>query len=237
MANVNSTITHTRILLVEDDPLLGTGLRAGLTQFGYTIDWVQDGKSAVQALQNENFGTIILDLGLPKMSGIDVLKVMRAKKNMTPVLILTANDSLESRVAGLDAGADDYIPKPFDLRELCARIRALQRRTASRATPVIIVGDVKLDPAARKIYFNNNEVECSRREFVLMQMLLENAGKVLTREQITQNLYGWGDDIDSNALEVHIHNLRKKFGTDLIRTIRGVGYIVEKTVEEDKEEA
>jgi two-component system response regulator QseB len=236
MASVNPlTITPTRILLVEDDELLGTGLRAGLTQFGYTVDWVKDGKSAVQALQNENFGTIILDLGLPKMSGIDVLKVIRAKKNTVPVLILTANDSLESRVAGLDAGADDYIPKPFDLRELCARIRALQRRTASRAVPIIIVGGIKLDPAARKIYYNNEEVECSRREFVLMQMLLENAGKVLTRDQITQNLYGWGDDIDSNALEVHIHNLRKKFGTDTIRTIRGVGYIIEKPVDEEIE--
>lgn len=229
-------ITQTRLLLVEDDELLGTGLRAGLTQFGYTVDWVKDGKSAVQALQNETFGTIILDLGLPKLSGIDVLKVLRAKKNMTPVLILTANDSLEARVAGLDAGADDFLPKPFDLRELCARIRALQRRTASRAAPVIMVQNIKLDPAARKIYLNNEEIECSRREFVLMQMLMENSGKVLTREQITQNLYGWGDDIDSNALEVHIHNLRKKFGSDVIRTIRGVGYIIEKDVTEEKEE-
>ena len=217
-----------RVLLVEDDELLGDGVRVGLTQYGYAVDWVKDGQSALQAILSESFDTIVLDLGLPKRSGLDVLRAARAKNITTPVLILTARELVEDRVKGLDAGADDYLVKPFDLEELSARIRALQRRTVARAEPTITYGLISLDPASRTAFLNSEPVILSRREFALLLKLLENAGRVLSRENLTQTLYGWGDEIDSNALEVHIHNLRKKFGHDLIRTIRGIGYVVEK---------
>lgn len=217
-----------RVLLVEDDELLGDGVRVGLTQYGYTVDWVKDGNSALQVLLGENFDTVVLDIGLPKKSGLEVLKAIRAKNITTPVLILTAHELVEDRVRGLDAGADDYLVKPFDLGELTARIRALHRRTAARADPVITYREISLDPASHIVFLNGEPVTISRREFALLQKLLENPGRVLSREQLSQTLYGWGDDIDSNALEVHIHNLRKKFGPQMIRTIRGVGYMVEK---------
>ncbi len=220
-----------RILLVEDDELLGDGIRAGLTQYQYTVDWVKDGQAALQALMTEQFEVVVLDLGLPKKSGLDVLKSVRAKNVTTPVVILTARDSVEDRVKGLDSGADDYLMKPFDLEELCARIRALGRRSSGRAKNVIAFGDIKLDPAAHLVYKEDKPVTISRREFALLHMLLENAGRVLSREHLTQSLYGWGDDVDSNALEVHIHNLRKKFGNKVITTIRGVGYVAEKPEE------
>lgn len=217
-----------RVLLVEDDELLGDGVRVGLSQFGYTVDWVKDGLTAQQVLLTENFDTIILDLGLPKRSGIEVLKTVRNKNVPTPVLILTADDSVENKVKCLDTGSDDYLVKPFDFGELCARIRALQRRNAGRAESTIVYGNIALDPASHSVQLDGALVAISRREFALLQKLLENVGRVLSREQLTQSLYGWGDDIDSNALEVHIHNLRKKFGTHIIRTIRGVGYMVVK---------
>lgn len=222
-----------RILLVEDDELLGDGVRTGLLQYQYTVDWVKNGLAALQALQTEHFDMVILDLNLPRMSGMDILKTIRAKNNTIPVLILTARDTVDDRIQGLDLGADDYLVKPFDLAELCARIRAIKRRTGiNRTTPIIIIDNISLDPSTRTVYIDNQAIELSRREFSLLQMLMENAGRVLSREQITQSLYGWGDDIDSNALEVHIHNLRKKFGEKFIRTIRGVGYIVEKSKKE-----
>lgn len=217
-----------RVLLVEDDELLGDGVRVGLQQYGYAVDWVKDGQTALQAILSETFDTIVLDLELPKKSGLEVLRSARSKNIATPVLILTARELVEDRVKGLDAGADDYLVKPFDLEELSARIRALQRRTASRAEPLIAHGDISLDPASRTAFLKGEPLILSRREFALLQKLLENVGKVLSREQLTQTLYGWGDEIDSNALEVHIHNLRKKFGHNLVRTIRGVGYVVEK---------
>lgn len=219
-----------RVLLVEDDELLGDGVRNGLIQYGYTVDWVKDGQSAKQAILNEpeNFDVVVLDIGLPKISGIDVLKAMRAKNITTPVVMLTAKDSIEDRITGLDFGADDYIAKPFDLDELCARMRALQRRTTSRADPILTYGSISLNPASHTVHINDELINVSRREFALLQKLLENPGRVLSREHLTSTLYGWGDDVDSNALEVHIHNLRKKFGTKLIRTIRGVGYMVDK---------
>lgn len=219
-----------RVLLVEDDELLGDGVRNGLIQYGYTVDWVKDGQSAKQAVLNESesFDIVVLDIGLPKMSGLEVLKAMRSKNIATPVVILTAKDSIEDQIIGLDAGADDYIAKPFDLEALCARIRALQRRTTSRAEPILTYGSISLDPASHTVHVNEELINISRREFALLQKLLENPGRVLSREHLTSTLYGWGDDVDSNALEVHIHNLRKKFGTKLIRTIRGVGYMVDK---------
>jgi two-component system, OmpR family, response regulator QseB len=227
-----------RILLVEDDKILGSGLRKGLIQHDNTVDWVEDGKAALDIIltkgEKDNFDIIILDLGLPNLSGIEILKTIRAQNVKTPVLILTAYDSHQERILGLDMGADDYVCKPFDLGELCARMRALQRRTGStaRAIPNILIGDLTLDPATRRVYKNGQLLDVSRREYVLFHLLLENMGRVMTREQITQNLYGWGDDIDSNALEVHIHNLRKKIGGDYITTIRGVGYMIDKSIEE-----
>lgn len=217
-----------RILLAEDDELLGDGIRSGLIQYQYNVDWVKNGMAAWTSLQSEHFDMVILDLGLPKLSGEDLLKNMRLKNIDTPVIILTARDNINDLIKGLDTGADDYVVKPFDLEELCARIRAVQRRISSRSEPTIAVGDINLDPATRLVFKAGHIMELSRREFVLLQMLMENVGRVLSREQITQSLYGWSDDIDSNALEVHIHNLRKKFGNDSIITIRGVGYMLNK---------
>lgn len=224
-----------RVLLVEDDELLGDGLRTGLMQVGYTVDWTKNGLAADQALQNETFDLVILDLTLPKIDGISLLQKMRGRGNTTPVLILTARESIEERVKGLDSGADDYLTKPFDLDEVCARLRALQRRFASRALPQIVHGNLTLDPASHLVTLNQENVTLPRREFALLHILLENEGRVLSREHLTQSLYGWGEEVDSNALEVHIHNLRKKFGSDFIRTIRGIGYMIEKPKDSDKD--
>lgn len=222
-----------RVLLVEDDELLGDGIRSGLKHYGHTVDWVKDGRSANDILisKHESFDVIVLDLGLPRMSGLDVLKSIRERNVNTPVVILTARDNVEDRVRGLDTGADDYLTKPFDLDELCARMRALQRRSKARSKPILNYGNITLDPAAHVVKLNGEEVVVSRREFALLQKLLENSGRVISREQLNQTLYGWGENIDSNALEVHIHNLRKRFGTNIIRTIRGVGYMAEKREE------
>lgn len=219
-----------RVLLVEDDEFLGDGFRAGLKHYGHTVDWVKDGRAAADVISasHESFDVIVLDIGLPKISGLTVLNMIRNRNITTPVVMLTARDTVEDRVNGLDEGADDYITKPFDLDELCARMRALQRRSNSRAKPLILYGDITVDPASHLITYKNEEVLVSRREFALLQKLIENAGRVISREQLNQTLYGWSENIDSNALEVHIHNLRKRFGPKLIRTIRGVGYMVEK---------
>jgi two-component system response regulator QseB len=220
-----------RILLVEDDELLGDGVHAGLSHYGYTVDWLKDGKAASQALKTETFDLIVLDLGLPKKSGLEVLSELRANGINTPVLILTAHETIEDRVKGLDSGADDYLTKPFDLDELSARIRALQRRFASRAAPMLTYGSLSLDPASHIVTMDGTPVNLPRREFALLQKLLENAGHVLSRDLLMQSLYGWEEEVDSNALEVHIHNLRKKLGGDFIKTIRGVGYMAEKEEE------
>ncbi len=219
-----------RVLLVEDDELLGDGICSGLKHYGHTVDWVKNGKAAYDVItsKQESFDIVVLDLGLPKLSGLDVLKNMRERSITTPVVILTARETIDDRVKGLDAGADDYLTKPFDLDELCARMRALQRRSKSRAKPLLTYGEISLDPAAHIVTYKGEPMLISRREFALLQKLLENAGRVISREQLNQTLYGWGENIDSNALEVHIHNLRKRFGSDLIRTIRGVGYMAEK---------
>jgi two-component system, OmpR family, response regulator QseB len=222
-----------RILLVEDNASLASGLKVGLEQHDYTVDWCSDGKTALQFLlsqtDTDRFDVMILDLGLPRLSGFDILKTIRANNIRMPVLILTANDSMEDKVKTLDLGADDYISKPFDLGELCARLRALIRRGggSARAIPTITIGSITLDPAARRVFKDGAPIELSRREFVLLHLLLENINKALSREFIVQNIYGWGDDVDSNALEVHIHNIRKKLGTPLITTVRGTGYMIE----------
>lgn len=218
-----------RVLLVEDDELLGDGLRKGLVQARYTVDWLKDGVSANQALKTESFDIVVLDLGLPRMEGLTVLQNLRGLGLTMPVLILTARESIEDRVKGLDLGADDYLTKPVDIDELCARLRALQRRFTARAEPILVHDNITLDPAAHIVTINGEAISISRREFALLHKLLENAGRVLSRENLTQSLYGWGEDVDSNALEVHIHNLRKKLGPDVIHTIRGIGYIIDKS--------
>lgn len=217
-----------RLLLVEDDSILGDGIRTGLTQEGYAVDWVTDGYLAGHALQSEHYDLLVLDLGLPRRSGLDVLKELRAGGNNLPVLILTARDTVRDRVAGLDSGADDYLIKPFALDELFARTRALLRRAGERGAPVIRHRAITLDPAARKVSRDGVPVELSAREFALLQTLLENTGRVLSRTRIEQSLYAWGDEVESNAVEVHIHHLRRKLGASLIRTIRGVGYVIDK---------
>jgi two-component system OmpR family response regulator/two-component system response regulator QseB len=214
-----------RILLVEDDRMLGDGLQAGLTQAGYAVDWLRDGEAAVAALAAESFAAVVLDLGLPKRDGLSVLQWLRGRHDATPVLILTARDQLEDKVRGLDLGADDYVLKPFDLDEISARLRALVRRAHGRPEPVLRLGDIELNPAARAVTHGGLAVELTPREFDLLHLLLENADRVLTRRTLEEQLYTWNDAVDSNALEVHIHHLRKKLGNNLIRTVRGVGYM------------
>jgi two-component system, OmpR family, response regulator QseB len=215
-----------RLLLVEDDPLLGDGLQVGLTQAGYRVDWLQDGLAAGQALLHDRFDLAVLDLGLPGEDGLRVLRRLRERDDPMPVLILTARDSVQDRVAGLDAGADDYLVKPFNLDELTARLRAIQRRGQGRATPLIRYGDIELDPAGKQVTLAGQPVELTGREFAILQALLDSQGKVLTRERLDDLLYGWDEGAESNAIEVHIHHLRKKLGKDLIRTMRGVGYLM-----------
>lgn len=217
-----------RVLLVEDDPILGQGLRVGLGQAGYTVDWLEDGASADAALRDNTFDLVVLDLGLPRLPGLEVLSNLRRRGSDVPVLILTARDAIEERVQGLDTGADDYLIKPFDLDELTARLRALQRRRAGRPEPLITHGHIVLDPAARRVTLSGNPVSLSQSEFALLQILLENTGRVLPRSRLEDTLYGWGGEAESNSLEVFIHHLRKKLGADLIRTVRGVGYVIER---------
>lgn len=217
-----------RVLLVEDDALLGDGIRAGLKQAGFAVDWARDGHAAKLALETEEYALLVLDLGLPKLSGMDLLKWLRGRGNKLPVLILTARDTVADRIAGLDTGADDYLIKPFDLDELIARLRALLRRSGGLATPVLQHGSITLDPAAHQVHQEGRLVELSAREFTLLHELLLHAGRVQSREQLEQRLYGWGEEVESNSVEVHIHHLRKKLGNELIRTLRGVGYVIDK---------
>ena len=214
-----------RILLVEDDRMLGDGLQAGLTQVGYAVDWLRDGEAAVAALSTESFAAVVLDLGLPKRDGLSVLQWLRSRHDTTPVLILTARDQLADRVRGLDLGADDYVLKPFDLDEIAARLRALVRRAHGHPEPLLTLGEIELNPAARTVRRGGLAIDLTPREFDLLHLLLENADRVLTRRTLEEQLYTWNDAVDSNALEVHIHHLRKKLGNDLIRTVRGVGYM------------
>jgi DNA-binding response OmpR family regulator len=217
-----------RLLLVEDDPLLGDGVRTGLDQAGFAVDWVRDGAAADAALRGGGFAAVVLDLGLPKLSGLELLQALRGRGDATPVLILTARDAVPDRIRGLEAGADDYLVKPFDLGELTARLRALIRRSAGRGTREIRHGELSLDPDALRVTRGGAAVELSPREFAVLHELLQNAGRVLSRQQLEQTLYGWDGEVESNAVEVHIHHLRRKLGSGLIRNIRGVGYIVPK---------
>ncbi len=217
-----------RLLLIEDDALRGDGIAAGLGQAGHTVDWARDGREAQLALAATAYELVVLDLGLPRLSGLEVLRGLRAKGNDVPVLILTARDTLEDRVGGLDAGADDYLVKPFALAELNARIRALLRRAHGRSAPVIVCGKLSVDPATQRVSQDGVEIQLSPRECAILVDLLEHRGTALSRARLEEALYGWNQEIESNAVEVHIHNLRKKLGEDLIKTIRGVGYLVRK---------
>ena len=217
-----------RILLAEDDPLLGDGLRAGLRQLGFLVDWVRDGQAAEAAAANGVYDLVVLDLGLPRKDGLEVLASLRRKGNTVPALILTARDAVADRIKGLDSGADDYVVKPFDLDELCARIRALLRRRAGRADPVIEHGELKVNAATRQATLRGRDLALSAREFAVLAALLERPGAILSRAQIEERLYGWGEEVESNAVEVYIHSLRRKLGADFIRNVRGVGYRVPK---------
>jgi DNA-binding response OmpR family regulator len=217
-----------RILIVEDDPMLGEGLQTGLRQAGFHPEWVKDGEAATQALSHESFNAVILDLGLPRMDGLEVLRRARLNAQTLPVLVLTARDTAQDVIAGLDSGADDYMIKPCDLGELAARLRALIRRAAGAAAPIIQIGQLSLDPASREVRYDNRLVELSPREFDLLHELMLNAGKVLTRAQLESKIYPWGEEVESNALEVHVHHLRKKTATDVVKTVRGVGYLMPK---------
>ncbi|MEG7362955.1 response regulator [Pseudomonas citronellolis] len=217
-----------RILLAEDDPLLGDGIRAGLGLEGDTVDWVTDGVAAAQALATDEFDLLVLDLGLPRRDGMEVLRGLRKRGDMTPVLILTARDKVADRVAGLDAGADDYLSKPFDLDELLARVRALTRRHTGRAQPLLEHGELRLDPATHQVSLGGEPVELAPREYALLRLLLEHRGKVLSRTRLVEALYGWDGELESNAIEVHVHHLRRKLGNELIRTVRGIGYGIDR---------
>lgn len=223
-----------RVLVVEDDALLGDAIQAGLKQSGYAVDWMKDGISAEQALLTEPYSAVILDLGLPRLSGLDVLRRLRCRNSQkdvqtnkqTPVLVLTALDAVDDRIKGLDAGADDYMIKPFDMGELVARLRALIRRASGKAEPLLEISGVKLDPSTHRVQYLDKPVELSAKEFEVLHLFMLNAGKVLSRAKLEEQLYAWGDEVGSNAVEVHIHHLRRKFSPEVIETIRGVGYLM-----------
>lgn len=215
-----------RILLAEDDPLLGDGLRAGLRQLGFLVDWVRDGDAAEHELRTQSYAAAVLDLGLPRKDGLDVLAAIRQARIAIPVLVLTARDAVPDRIRGLDTGADDYVVKPVDLNELAARLRALVRRAHGQPQERLTTQDIVLDPSARSVQQAGKPVTLSTREFDLLHAFMLNTGHVLSREQLEQYLYSWGQEVESNAVEVHIHNLRRKLGNALIQTVRGVGYIL-----------
>jgi len=217
-----------RVLIVEDDALLGDGLREGLQQHGFTADWIEDRDGALHALLCEQFDLAVIDIGLPRRSGISVLNAARNAGREMPILMLTARDAVDDKVNCLDAGADDYLVKPVDIDELAARLRALARRHAGQRNATLRHANLELDPAAHRVTVDEMPVELSRREFAIVHALLHAAGTVLSRDHLEQSLYGWNEEIESNAVQVHIHNLRRKLGDDVIETVRGIGYVIRK---------
>ncbi|MFI4929915.1 MAG: response regulator transcription factor [Burkholderiales bacterium] len=215
-----------RVLLVEDDQMIGESLREALRRQGFAADWVRDGRAADAVLASERFDAVLLDLGLPQRSGLDVLKAARARGDATPVIVLTARDALADKVSGLDAGADDYLVKPFEFDELLARLRAVVRRQAGRSSGALEVADLRLDPATREVSRGGRAVVLSAREFALLLALMERPGAILSRAQLEDRLYGWGEELESNAISVYVHQLRRKLGDDILHTVRGVGYYV-----------
>lgn len=217
-----------KVLLVEDDFLLGDGMQKSLGHLGFSVDWLRDGRQAVHALASEAYAAVVLDLGLPQLDGLAVLRTAREAGLRAPVLILTARDAKPDKLKGFSLGADDYVVKPVDMEELAARLHALIRRSGGHAAPRLHIGQVEIDPAAHRVWREGQAVELSAKEFAILELLMQNAGRVLTRAQIEESLYGWGDSVDSNTVEVFIHHLRKKLGADFIRTLRGIGYSVER---------
>jgi two-component system, OmpR family, response regulator len=217
-----------RVLLAEDDPMIGASVQRGLRQEGYGVDWLRDGREVEPALDASPYDLLLLDLGLPGRGGLETLVGLRAAGHKLPVLILTARDAVADRIRGLDSGADDYLVKPFDLDELAARVRALLRRHAGRAEPVLHLGALAFDPVARSVSLDGQPVALSARELALLSALLEQPGRPLSRAQLEERVYGWGEEVESNAVEVHIHSLRRKLGANTIKNLRGVGYFVPK---------
>jgi DNA-binding response OmpR family regulator len=217
-----------RLLLAEDDQMIGAAVRDVLLQDGYVVDWLRDGQRADAALATGQYDLALLDLGLPGKDGLAILRSLRSRRQAIPVIVITARDAVESRIAGLDAGADDYIVKPFDLDELAARIRSALRRSAGRAEPDLALGDVSVNLTQRTVLRGGHAVTLSAREYAIVEALALRPGAILSRGQLEQRMYGWGEEVDSNAVEVHIHAIRKKLGADFIRNVRGVGYYVPK---------
>ena len=215
-----------RLLLTEDDPMLGSSIRKGLHRYGFTVDWVQDGDAADAAIRADSFCAVLLDLGLPRQSGLQVLRRLRCRRDDTPVIILSARDAVTDRIAGLDCGADDYLNKPFDLDELAARIRAVLRRREGRTNSILTHGGISFDPSTMAVSYHGRGVSLRTRELALLAALLERPGAVLSRNQLIDKIYGWGEQIESNTIEVHIHSLRKKFAPGIVRNIRGIGYML-----------
>lgn len=221
-----------RLLVVEDDPHLGDGLCTGLRQQGFVVDWVQNGLDASAALDTETYAAMVLDIALPGRNGLEVLRHARARKNVTPVLLLTARDSIDDRIHGLDAGADDYLIKPFDLGELGARLRALVRRASGIASAEIRIGALSLNPATHEVFYHDQPCALSAREFSLLETFMTHAGRILTREQLASALYAWGEEVESNAIDVHLHHLRRKIAPHIVQTLRGVGYLMPRDLDQ-----
>lgn len=219
-----------RLLLVEDDVMIGEGVRQGLREDGFTLDWVREGNAAERALRNNVYDGVLLDLGLPKKDGLEVLRSLRRRGERIPVLVITARDSVSNRIEGLDTGADDYITKPFDLDELAARVRAVLRRHSGHAESVIQIGPLTLNAATHEALLDGRALSLSPNEFALLEVFTTRPGIVFSRAQLEEKLYGWGQEVESNTVEVYIHNLRKKLGQGFIRNIRGVGYTIPKDV-------
>ncbi|MDY4594110.1 MAG: response regulator [[Pasteurella] aerogenes] len=220
-----------RILLIEDDSMIGDGLKIGLTKSGFSVDWFTDGQTGLEAIKSAPYDAVVLDLTLPKMDGLDILQIWRRNDEDVPVLILTARDTLDERVTGLQRGADDYLCKPFALAEVVARLQALIRRRYRQVNPVLLHSLVKLDPNSRKVYLGEQEINLTTREYKLLELFMLNKERVLSRSFIDEKLYTWDDEVSSNALEVHIYNLRQKLGKQFIRTVHGVGYALGKNDE------
>jgi len=213
-----------RLLLIEDDPMIGRAVQSGLSRAGFTVDWATDGRSGESAIANAVYDAIVLDLGLPAVDGLSLLQGLRARHDTVPVLVISARDAVPDRIAGLNAGADDYLLKPFDLDEFIARVRALLRRHAGAASSVMSAGPLTLDPVQRVATLAGAELALTAKEFALLEALLRRPGAVLSRERLEESIYGWGEEVGSNAVQVHLHNLRRKLGGELIQNIRGVGY-------------
>lgn len=217
-----------RVLLVEDDAMIGESIRLSLMRDNYTVDWVRDGRMAESAAANEHFDLVLLDLGLPGRSGLEILRGLRASKKNIPVIVVTARDAVDDRVKGLDCGADDYVVKPFDMDELSARMRSAVRRSTGRAEPDIVLHGIRISPASREIWRGDTLVPLSGKEYAILEALALRPGHILSRAQLEERLYGWGDEVESNAIDVHIHSIRRKLGPEIIRNVRGVGYFVPK---------